>query len=381
MLSPPDKVFVTGANGYIGCWIVHELLDKGYFVRAAVRTDEKARTLSSLITSKHPALPPGSFECVVVPEMLTDGAFDNFLGDIQGVIHTATPVTFDLEDPEDYNVPAVNGTMGIIKAAAKHKNVKRVVVTSSTGAIAETLRAPEETRIYTEDEWNDYAVETVSRLGKAAPGFEKYSASKVLSEKAAWEFCQENKGRLSFELCTILPGWVFGVNTLLPSFSPHAPGPLTQNSLSQPLPDDPKSPADISTVSARVVWGQAFAMPPAEPFLVDFSFVDVRDVAEMHIRALEMEAAAGERFLANPNLCTWQDWYNAAHAMGILPGLSKIHPPTTTSTEGKASYPRLEYSSEKAKKKLGMVFRPLEVTLRDMVDDFRKRGWLEHLEV
>ncbi|KAI0325903.1 NAD-P-binding protein [Cubamyces sp. BRFM 1775] len=357
VLSPPARILVTGANGYIGCWIVHELLDKGYCVRAAVRTDEKAHALSSLIAAKHPSLSSNAFECAVVPDFSVEGAFADLLEGIQGIIHTATPVTFDLEDPEDYIVPAVNCTMSIIKTAAEHKTIKRVVITSSTGAVAETLRTPEETHVYTEEEWNDYALDMVTKLGKAAPGTEKYSASKVLAERAAWDFCEENKGRLSFELCTILPGWVFG-----------------------PLPDDPPSPEKINAMSARLSWDQLFATPPPSLFPIDFSYVDVRDVADMHIRALEMEAAAGERFIANPNLCTWQDWYDAAHDMGILPGLSKIHPPRASATE-KTPYPRLEYSSEKAKQMLGMVFRPLEITLRDMVDDFRKRGWLQQFEV
>ncbi|KAI0654050.1 NAD-P-binding protein [Cubamyces menziesii] len=357
MLSPPARILVTGANGYIGCWIVHELLDKGYSVRAIVRTDEKAYALSSLITAKHPSLSPGAFECDLVPDMSAEGAFEKCLGDVQGIIHTASPVNFEMEDPEDYIVPTVQGTMGIIKAAAKHQTVKRIVITSSVGAVAETLRTPEETHVYNEDDWNDYAVETVTALGKAAIGTDKYSASKVLAERAAWQFYDDNKDGLSFELCTILPGWVFG-----------------------PLPDDPPSPKHITSITVKLAWDQLFAMPPPERFLVDFSYVDVRDVADIHIRALEMEEAAGERFMASPNLCTWQDWYDAAHDMDILPGLSKIHPPAT-STEEKLPYPRLEYSSEKAKQRLGMVFRPLEVTLRDTVDDFRKRGWLQHLEI
>lgn len=71
------------------------------------------------------------------------------------------------------------------------RDVKRIVVTSSTGAIAETIL--EETRVYTEDDWNDFAVEQVQKLGKAAIGWWKYDASKVLAERGAVAYPTHNQ--------------------------------------------------------------------------------------------------------------------------------------------------------------------------------------------
>ena len=70
-LSPPDRVLVTGANGYVGCWVVHFLLERGYSVRATVRSVEKARVLSTLMAKKHPSSLDvvGALECVVVPDI------------------------------------------------------------------------------------------------------------------------------------------------------------------------------------------------------------------------------------------------------------------------------------------------------------------------
>ena len=76
---------------------------------------------------------------------------------------------------------------------------------------------------------------------------------------------------------------------------------LTPQTVLQPLPDDPPSPKHITSITVKLAWDQLFAMPPPERFLVDFSHVDVRDVADIHIRALEMEEAAGERFMASPS--------------------------------------------------------------------------------
>ncbi|KAI0653454.1 hypothetical protein C8Q70DRAFT_1059262 [Cubamyces menziesii] len=92
----------------------------------------------------------------------------------------------------------------------------------------------------------------------------KYNASKVLAEQAAWRYYRENKDTLLYELSVIAPGWILG-----------------------PLPDEPSSPSAFSTPSAKLEWEQLFANPPPpEPFpSFPFSYVDIRDVAEMHVRA------------------------------------------------------------------------------------------------
>lgn len=141
-LSPPATVLVTGANGYVGCWVVRALLEKGYTVLGAVRTKEKADALFTLISSKHPSC-ARAFDCLVIPDIAAvstthttycgntrlknaspstqEDAIDPFLEGVHGVVHTATPVTFALEDPEAYIRPAVDGTLGILRAATKHK--------------------------------------------------------------------------------------------------------------------------------------------------------------------------------------------------------------------------------------------------------------------
>ncbi|KAL1938000.1 hypothetical protein VTO73DRAFT_12011 [Trametes versicolor] len=352
-LSPPATILVTGANGYVGCWVVRALLEKGYTVLGAVRTKEKADALFSLISSKHPSR-ARAFDCLLIPDIAAEDAIDPFLEGVHGVVHTATPVTFALEDPEAYIRPAVDGTLGILRAATKHKDIKRVVVTSSIGAIAETVQ--EETRVYTEEDWNEFAVKQVRELGKAATGWWKYDASKVLAEQAAWKFYEDNKGTISYELSTIVPGWILG-----------------------PIPDDPSSPDAFTTPSPILEWKQLFEVPPPEkPIPAIFNYVDIRDVTEMHVRALELPEAAGQRFTAVSHVCTWQDWFNAAQEQNFLPSLAKIHPVVAEDKDALPAHPI--FSNEKAQRLLGMMFKTVPETLQDLVADFGGRGWLKHLE-
>ncbi|KAI8976320.1 D-lactaldehyde dehydrogenase [Trametes punicea] len=357
-LSPPARILVTGANGYVGCWVVRTLLDRGYAVRALVRTEDKAHVLSALISSKHPSVSASNFDCVVLPDITDEDVICAHLQDIKGIVHTASPVTVDLEDPEDYNKPAIQGTLAILASASKHREIKRVVVTSSVGAIAESFS--EKTYLCTEDDWNDFAVEKVRSLGRSASGLWKYDASKVLAERAAWNFYRENKDILPYELSIIAPGWILG-----------------------PIPDDPPSPDALITPSTRLQWTQVFTpRPPAQSYPPKvFNYVDVRDVVEMHIRALELAEAGGERFISVSHLCTWQDWFDAARDMNLLPGLQRLHPrmdPDERAALDQSPHP--VFSNDRAKRTLGMVFRTVSETLRDLVEDFGSRGWLEHLE-
>ncbi|KAI0325598.1 NAD-P-binding protein [Cubamyces sp. BRFM 1775] len=364
-LSPPAKILVTGANGFVGCWVVYLLLEAGYAVRATVRTSDKACALTDHIVSKYSLelSAGGAFECVVVPDITAEDAFDESLNGVQGVVHTATPVTFHLDDPAEYIGPAVKGTLGILHSAAKHTSVKRIVITSSISAVADIVRPPAQTVVRTEDDWNDDSVKIVAKIGHAATGIDKYSTSKVKSERAAWNFYEENRHTLSYDLSVVAPAWIFG-----------------------PLQDDPSSPAGITSVSMQLAWTQMFSVPaPPAAFPSDiFNYVHVRDVAEMHMRMLNTEDAGGKRFLASAGACSFQDWYDAANTLGDgrLLGLQKLHPPRAPRPEGEEEDvpAHTVFSGKRAERELGFVYTPLAETVRDVVEDFDGRGWLKHLE-
>ncbi|KAI0653455.1 NAD-P-binding protein [Cubamyces menziesii] len=368
-LHPPAKVLVTGANGFVGCWVVYQLLEAGYAVRAAVRTPDKARTLAAQVASKYSCelSARGPFECVVVPDITKEGAFDECLLGVEGVVHTATPVRFDLDDPAEYIEPAVKGTLGILHSAAKHSyviciTVRRIVFTSSIAAVADAIRPPPATVVRTEDDWNDFSVEIVEKTGKAASGVDKYSTSKVRSEKAAWSFYEENKHTLLYDFSVVAPAWIFG-----------------------PLPDHPRSPADIASTSMMLAWTQMFqvpAPPPSSPPGI-YNYVHIFDVAQMHLRVLDTEDAGGKRFLASAGVSNFQDWcitLDGGHFR--LLGFEALHPPRALRPdEEKEALPaHTVFSGKRAEKELGIVYKSLAEMVSDIVEDFGGRGWLKHLE-
>ena len=116
--------------------------------------------------------------------------------------------------PVDIIVPAVRGTTSVLNSALKHgSTVKRVVLTSSFVAVFEWVTEP---RVFNESNWNEAAMEAAKTKGAAADAFTIYSASKALAEKAAWEFVDVNKSKISWDLVALNPPWLFGAS--LPSF-------------------------------------------------------------------------------------------------------------------------------------------------------------------
>jgi nucleoside-diphosphate-sugar epimerase len=174
-------------------------------VRAVVRSQSKADFFLAQFQAHH-----SNLEFKIVQDITVPGAFDEAFADgsIQGVIHSASPMpTQDPNDDPDLHIkPAVEGTLGILNSAARVNTVKRIVITSSTVAALEPKRAPV---TYTEETWNDTAVNSVKERGKGAAPYSKYTASKVLAERAAWEFVKEKDP--SFDLVTLLPSWIWGV--------------------------------------------------------------------------------------------------------------------------------------------------------------------------
>lgn len=245
-------VLVTGATGYIAGWIVKRLLEEGLTVHAAVRepskTDKFAH-LTALVKNNPDQLK------FFKADLLNDGSYDEAMAGCEVVFHTASPFTSDFKDPQKELIdPAVNGTRNVLGSASKTDSVKRVVVTSSVASIygdaKDCADAPNGT--LTEDIWN-----TTSRLDHQA-----YAYSKTQAEKAAWDVAN---GQDKWKLVVINPSFVMG------------PGVTLQ----------PNSES-VSVVKQLGDGTMKMGVPDFQ-----IGIVDVRDVAEAHLRAGFIEDAEG----------------------------------------------------------------------------------------
>lgn len=128
--------------------------------------------------------------------------------DVVAIEHISSPFVLQIDDPNEVIAPAVAGTTSILQSAARlGTNVRRVVVTSSTGAVLSVSGTP---KVFTEADWNEQSIQLVEEKGRAAESAAKYRASKTLAEKAAWKVVEENKGKIGWELVTIAPPFVYG---------------------------------------------------------------------------------------------------------------------------------------------------------------------------
>ncbi len=247
-----ELVLVTGGSGFIGAHCIVQLLAAGYTVRTTVRSLSREADVRAML--KTGGAEPGDSLSFAVADLLTD---DGWLPAMKGcdfVLHVASP--FPSGAPKNENeliVPARDGALRVLRAARDAK-VKRVVMTSSFAAIGYGQAISN--KPFSEENWTD------PNAGKIGA----YVKSKTVAERAAWDFIDREGGAL--ELAVINPVGVLG----------------------------PVLGKDYST-SILIVQRLLDGMVPGCPRLT-FGFVDVRDVADLHLRAMTSPAAKGQRFLA-----------------------------------------------------------------------------------
>jgi nucleoside-diphosphate-sugar epimerase len=218
-------------------WCITELLDRGYAVRATVRTPEK-RWADERVS-------------FAVADLTSDDGWDQAVAGCDYVLHVASPLGMDGRGDEGAMIGAArDGTVRVLRAATR-AGVKRVVMTSSTAA-ATPLEAH---GVSDETVWTDPADRNLT----------PYRRSKLLAERAAWDFMAGQGGGTT--LTTILPVAIFG-------------------------PVQSAANAGSVDVIARLLAGR----PPVVPRF-GFTIVDVRDLADLHVRAMIAPEAAGERFI------------------------------------------------------------------------------------
>ncbi|PPQ89823.1 hypothetical protein CVT25_007524 [Psilocybe cyanescens] len=347
------RVLVSGANGFIALHVVKTLLEQGYIVRGTVRSEEKGRRLEERFREVYGS----KFEWIVVEDIAKDGAFDDAVRDVDAIQHVASPAgvneTGD-QSPDVYIKPAVQGTLGILRSALKFgHNVKRIILTSSTAAIWRLNVTESEAPVtFDETNWCDDSLAEVRERGSKAPMLAKYSASKALSEKAAWEFYHDHQKEVGWDLVALLPAMV----------------PLTDTKSISGLPD-----------SLGWWFRSIFQEQPDAILGLGFGYVDVVDCAAALVAALQKDNVGGERIIISAGPTTFQDTRNL-----ILSSLKLSLPASAlTIIRGNPSLetkPLYTYNAEKGKRLLELEYREPVETYRELVNWVLEKGWLNGAE-
>jgi nucleoside-diphosphate-sugar epimerase len=339
MAPVPSPVCVTGASGFVGSYVVQALLERGYQVRATVRDPEDAQKTAHLRAMGDVTLHAA--------DLMQPGSFDGAFAECRAVIHVASTVQLSAKDPQREIVDvAVNGTRNVLEAVRRAGTVKRVVQTSSVAAIIDAARP--QGHVFTEADWNESA-----NLRE-----NPYDLSKREAERAAVTFREALPESERFELTAVHPSFVLGPV-------------LTKAHLKS-------SPSAVRTLLRRQY--------PACPNLA-FAIVDVRDVADAHVRALEAENPGPRHIVTSESM--------------FMPEMARIlkrhfpdKPIPTRKMPDVAMYlaplfdKRVSFgfirrnlgkqrilSNERARQELRLTFRPAEESLIDTARSLIEHGW------
>jgi dihydroflavonol-4-reductase len=258
-----ELVLVTGGSGYIAGWCAAELLRRGYQVRTTVRGPDREQAVTDAVTAV--ADPAGRLSFAVA-DLTADDGWDAAVKGADYVLHVASPLGG--ATPDAMVAAARDGTLRVLRAATE-AGVKRVVMTSAANAASPSSYATE--GVTDETLWTD----------PDDPALIPYRRSKTLAERAAWDFMDSYAGPT--ELATVLPGAVFGPI-------------LTTSSIGS------------AGIIGRMVSGKTRGIPR-----IGLEIVDVRDLADVHIRAMTSPEAAGQRFLATGEFMWMRDMARILH--------------------------------------------------------------------
>jgi dihydroflavonol-4-reductase len=247
-----STVLVTGGSGFVGIHVILQLLAAGHTVRTTVRRPDRQADVLAMLREGGAASPESL--AFFTADLTADEGWQAAVKGCDYVLHVASPLSTSVpKDENEMIVPARDGTLRVLRAA-RDAGVRRVVVTSSIGAIG--YGHPSREKPFNETEWTNLAGSDV----------QPYIKSKTLAERAAWDFIVREGGGL--ELSVINPAGIFG-----PVLGPDFSG------------------------SIEIVKSLLDGAMPAVP-RVYFGVVDVRDVADLHLRAMTAPEAKGERFIA-----------------------------------------------------------------------------------
>ena len=306
-------------------------------VVTTVRSDDKGQR----ILEAHPNVPKSKLSYVIVKDIAQEGAFDEAVKShppFEAVVHTASPFHFNITDrKKDLLDPAMIGTTGILKAIKTGApTVKRVAITSSFAAI---VNPQNHAKLYNESVWNPITMEEALTDNPSA-----YRGSKTFAERGAWEFMEKEKP--NFQLSTVNPPFVFG------------PVVHYLNSLDA-----------VNTSNERIRDMMQGKMKDKMAPTGTYLWVDVRDVALAHVKAIEVPEAAGKRFLVTAGYMT-----NKAIIEAIRGGFPELASSLPSDPEDDLPKDVYKYDNSRSRDVLGITYRSLKECVVDTVKSLQAVG-------
>jgi nucleoside-diphosphate-sugar epimerase len=321
-----SAVLVTGGSGYLGTQLVAALLRDGREVRVTVRS--LASELDVRAAVRRGGADDGRLE-IVEADLTSDDGWAAAAAGIEEVHHVATPFpAVAPDDPDDLIVPAREGTLRALRSA-RDAGARRVVLTSSFAAIG---YSPKPSADYTEADWTN----------PDTPGLPAYPRSKTIAELAAWDFIEREGG--DTELVVVNPTFILGPTL---TAQPRSSLQLVKAMLDGAMP---------------VVRRQRFGI------------ADVRDVAALHILAMDTPRAAGKRFLALADGPT-VSFLDVANVLRERLGALAKRVPTKEAPGDEV--PNLVIHNDRARNELGWRPRSAETTIVETAESLRDLGLLE----
>ncbi|KAF5868835.1 putative nad dependent epimerase dehydratase family protein [Botrytis fragariae] len=327
-------IFITGATGFIGASTALAALNAGYRLRISVRKESQIESLKNVF-SDH----ANNLEFVVVPDITVPGAFSKVLDNVEYILHVASPLAVSV-DKDKVHRPAIEGTLNILRDAAKIPSIKKVVITSSIAAFM-PLEGPTDGLVLKEESSLDLSVDPNRDYDEGndlLTSSKIYHASKLLANQASWEFLRKESP--SFVLITIHPSVVYGHNLIQ------------------------KSAEEIQGSTNGLFFDSIMNGAQSDFPLLS---VYVGDVAEAHVKALSPALESSSSYLVSGQPMTWKD---------VVDVLQKDYPTVPHKLEPSTNPKVAKIDTSKAEKELGLRWAKPEKFIKEVMD--QQLGFLKH---
>ncbi|KAF2738789.1 3-beta hydroxysteroid dehydrogenase/isomerase family protein-like protein [Polyplosphaeria fusca] len=335
----PHRILLTGANGFVASHILAQLLSASHSVRAVVRSASKASAVRAL----HPSSP--NLDVAIVPDMTAPGAFDTALQSdppFDIVMHTASPFLMKAADSTSHFLePAIKGTTEVLEGVKRVAGgVRRIVLTSSFAAVGSFGLKDERGKVYDESDWDPVTLEMVEE--NTADKRLAYRASKTFAERAAWDVVEKGGQGLVWDLVVLNPPMIYG-----------------------PLAHKVAKTEELNESTARIYDGFLKDQSPEKELPPNglHLYVDVRDIAQAHVLAMDAPHARNKRFFVSSGSVTSQQIADILREK--VPGAVERVPKGTPGANTLAA-DAFKGNNTRVKEVLGLQFRSMEETFSDL---------------